>query len=90
MSRVRWQEGTARRATARFNVCKERTAMTDSQKMLLKPGEAALVLSISARKLWDLTDSGNITCVRIGRSVRYDPMDLKRWIDSCKRHDASA
>jgi len=53
-------------------------------KLLLKPHEAAEALAISARKLWALTNSGEIPCVRFGRSVRYDPTDLRAWIDSKK------
>jgi excisionase family DNA binding protein len=60
--------------------------VVDSQKikLLLKPGEAAEALSISARKLWALTNAGEIPCVRFGRSVRYDLADLREWIDSRK------
>jgi len=53
--------------------------------MLLRPREAADVLAISPRKLWELTNRGEIPCIRIGRSVRYDPDDLKKWIDANKR-----
>ncbi len=47
---------------------------------LLKPDEAAGVLAISPRKLWELTASRVIPAVRIGRAVRYDPADLVAWI----------
>lgn len=51
--------------------------------MLMTPPQAAETLAISARKLWALTASGEIPHVRIGRSVRYSPRDLARWIESC-------
>lgn len=51
---------------------------------LLTAREAARVLRISDRKLWSLTSSGEIPCVRIGRSVRYVPSDLGRWIEDRK------
>ena len=51
---------------------------------LLKPKEAAAVLAISERTLWTLTDDGVIPSVRIGRSVRYDVADLRRWIGQQK------
>jgi hypothetical protein len=35
---------------------------------------------VSERKLWSLTKSGEIPCVRIDRAVRYDPADLRAWI----------
>lgn len=48
--------------------------------------QAAKALAISERKLWDLTDTGAIPCVRIGRAVRYDPSDIRAWIDAQKRN----
>jgi excisionase family DNA binding protein len=51
------------------------------QPLLLTPKEAAKALSISDRTLWALTDRGEIPVMRIGRSVRYDPRSLSRWIE---------
>lgn len=51
-------------------------------RLLLTAREAAQVLCLSARKLWGLTASGEIPCVRIGRSVRYSARELERWIAS--------
>jgi excisionase family DNA binding protein len=51
---------------------------------LLRARDAAKYLAISARKLWELTNRGEIPAVRIGRSVRYDPADLRAWIESRK------
>ena len=54
-------------------------------RLLLTVREAAEALSISDRKLWDLTEPrGPIRCVRVGRAVRYHPPDLERWIDEEK------
>jgi len=53
--------------------------------MLLMGREAAKILSISERTLFTLTKAGEIPAVRIGRSVRYDPADLRIWIESAKR-----
>jgi len=52
---------------------------------LLRPKEAAEMLAISPRKLWELTNCGRIPCLRIDRSVRYDPVDLRAWIQRAKR-----
>ena len=52
--------------------------------MLVTAGIAAEILAISPRKLWALTASGEIPCVRFGRSVRYAPDDLAAWIESRK------
>ena len=56
----------------------------NSNVMLFTAPEAAKALAISPRTLWSLTDSGEIPAVRIGRAVRYDPSDLRAWIDRRK------
>jgi excisionase family DNA binding protein len=45
---------------------------------------AATALAISPRKLWALTASGEVPCVRIGRSVRYDAADLDAFVEASK------
>lgn len=55
-----------------------------TQPLLLDAKQAARMLSIGHRKLWALTNSGQIPHVRIGRSVRYSIDDLKCWIESKK------
>lgn len=50
--------------------------------------EAAKALAVSERTLWSLTQRGDIRCVRIGRAVRYDPTDLRAWIEACKAEAA--
>jgi excisionase family DNA binding protein len=42
------------------------------------------MLAISERTLWTLTDRGDIPVIRIGRAVRYDPADLRRWVEANK------
>lgn len=54
----------------------------EPRRLLLKPSEAATVLALSPRKLWSLTNAGEIRCVRIGRSVRYALADLQSWIEA--------
>ena len=54
------------------------------EKLLYSAKEASLALGISERKLWSLTQSGAIRCVRIDRCVRYDPSDLRAAIDTAK------
>lgn len=50
------------------------------KQLLLRCHEAAEMLSISERKLWSLTASGEIPHIRIGRSVRYPVDELRKWI----------
>jgi excisionase family DNA binding protein len=54
-------------------------------RALLKAREAAAVLAIGTRKLWELTNRGEIPCVRIGRAVRYATQDLSAYIAAHKR-----
>lgn len=54
------------------------------EPILLRPNEAAEILAISARKLWELTNCGEIPCLRIGRSVRYSVEKLMQWVNAQK------
>jgi excisionase family DNA binding protein len=53
-------------------------------KLLLTSKEASIALGISEKTLWNLTKAGIIPAVRIGRLVRYDPEDLKKFIHKRK------
>lgn len=55
-----------------------------SPQSLLRARDAAQLLAISPRKLWELTNRGLIPCVKIDRSVRYDPADLARYVEEQK------
>ena len=55
-----------------------------SERLLVKAPQAAEMLAISQRLLWSLTNRGDVPCLRIGRSVRYDVTDLRSWIESKK------
>ena len=55
-------------------------AHAPSASRLLRAKEAAAMLAISPRKLWGLTRSGKIPCVRIGSAVRYVEEDLHKFI----------
>ena len=51
-----------------------------AEPLLLKPLQAANALCISPRKLWALTVSREIPCVRLGRSVRYRVSTLETYL----------
>jgi len=55
-----------------------------TEQLLLKPADAAKALAISARKLWSLTAGKQVPHVRLGKSVRYSPDDLRAWVESQK------
>jgi predicted DNA-binding transcriptional regulator AlpA len=50
---------------------------------LMTSREVAQMLRISERKLWSMTmPRGTIPAVQIGRSVRYCPNVIQKWIAS--------
>jgi excisionase family DNA binding protein len=61
------------------------------EPILLTARQAARLLNISERTLYARTADGSIAVVRIGnRGIRYDPADLRRWIERAKNSEKSA
>lgn len=68
--------------------------MTDTANdtnRLLTSAQAAKMLSISERKLWEIANRGEIPHLRIGRSVRFSLDSLTQWITeqekaTCAKH----
>ncbi len=61
-----------------------------SEPLVLTVPEAAKALAISRRQLRRLTNEPNgIPCVRLGRSVRYRPADLSRWLEEQRGGDSN-
>ena len=58
------------------------------EQLLLTPGEAAKVLSISRSKLYELIDQGRLTTVRIDTSRRVSTQTLVKFIEHLQRQDA--
>lgn len=56
-----------------------------SEKLVLKPAEAARALGISPRLLWQLTADGVIPCMRVGTGKRkrliYPIALLNNWLE---------
>jgi len=52
--------------------------------------EAALMLGISERLLWTLTQEGQIPHVRIASRVLYPVAELRRWLEDRSRASVSA
>jgi excisionase family DNA binding protein len=63
---------------------------TTPATLLLTARQAAQALAIGERTLWELTRQNAIPCVRIGRAVRYSPLDLQAWIESRKSGELAA
>ncbi len=50
------------------------------EPLLVKASEAARLLGIGTRKLWTMTNTGEIPCVRFGTAVRYSLATLRAVI----------
>lgn len=48
--------------------------------LALRPAAAARALGIGTRLLWEMTNRGEIPCVRIGRCVTYPVALLNEWL----------
>jgi excisionase family DNA binding protein len=55
------------------------------EPLLLTARQTARMLSISERTLYSITKEGRLRAVHIGRSVRYDPADIRAWIEAAKK-----
>lgn len=51
---------------------------------LLTIREASELLQISERTIWSFTHRGELPAVKLGRSIRYHPTDLNRFIENKK------
>lgn len=61
-----------------------RPAAANCEPWLVDSREAARLLNVSERALWELGATGKLPRVRVGRSVRFDLADLRSFIDSQK------
>ena len=53
-----------------------------STPLLIDAKQAAVMLSLGARRLWSLTNCRAIPSRKIGRSIRYVPEEISAWIAS--------
>ena len=52
-----------------------------SERLLLRPVEAAEVIGIGRSKLYELLSTGELPSIRIGSSVRVPVAELRAWIE---------
>lgn len=52
--------------------------------MILTATQAAERMGISQRKVYELADSGDLPCYRIGRAVRFAAADITEYLASCR------
>lgn len=59
--------------------------------LALRPRQAAQALGIGERKLWELTQAGEIPHARLGKAVIYPVSALERWLsDQVKAHQGKS
>ena len=58
--------------------------------LLINAKAASRSLGISPRKLWEITNCNAIPSRRIGKAIRYRPIELEAWIASGCPTDAGA
>ena len=58
--------------------------------LLVNAKTASALLRLSERKLWSLTNCNAIPSRRIGKAIRYRPIELEAWIASGCPTDAGA
>jgi excisionase family DNA binding protein len=63
-------------------VAKSGQIVVSDSRLLVPSRDAAKLLSICERTLWTLTNSGEMPCVRVRRSVLYSVEDLRAWVQS--------
>jgi excisionase family DNA binding protein len=60
------------------------TSTTVSSPLAMRPRDAAKMLGVSPRTLWEWTRAGIVPCARIGtgkrRTVLYPVADLQTWL----------
>ena len=52
----------------------------ETNRLLVPSRDAAQMLAVSERTLWQLRQKGEIPFLRIGKLVRYPVADLEDWI----------
>lgn len=50
--------------------------------LLIGIRQAAALLGISERKLWEMANSGKMPCLRIGTRLLFSPNQLRQWVDN--------
>lgn len=52
----------------------------NDEPIALRPREAARLLNISERTLWQLTRDRKVPAARVGKLWRYSREELQRWL----------
>lgn len=60
-------------------------SISDSIEPLLNYAETAKILRVDVRTLRTMVSDGDLPVVRFRGTVRFDPVDVRRFIESSKR-----
>ena len=86
---IEHRDGTNGHTTGGIGLANEtpaagRAALPDAEPalvpLLLTEEQAAKLLSLSPRKVWELAACGAIPSIKIGTVKRYRRMDLEEWV----------
>ncbi len=58
--------------------------MRGELRNLLKVRDVQEILGLSRSQVYELVARGEIPHYRIGKAIRFDPQDLKDWLESKK------
>jgi hypothetical protein len=82
-SLIRITSKSGREAQGDFGMLETRSGVMEDR--LYTSRETAKILGICERSLWEISaPRGALPCVRINRSVRYDPTDIAAFIEASK------
>ena len=54
------------------------------ENQLYKIGDISRILGVSISKLYKLTEQGEIGCIKIGTSLRYNDKIISEYLERCK------
>lgn len=70
---------------------KENEERAQNSERLMTIREAADLLNVSERTVWNLTNPrGDIPCVRIGSALRYEQGSLRQWLERKLNFDSKS
>ncbi len=54
---------------------------------LLRPEEAARLLSVKTNWIYEAVRDGRLPCLRLGRNIRFTRVMLESWLERCQWED---
>lgn len=52
--------------------------------------EVSTMIAVKPSTLYQWAELGQIPCVKINGALRFDPDDISKWIETCKKGVASS